>query len=108
MTLAHLLFAADDKKLGRLDPMLLSDQARMETAFENMENKTDITDSSGNYRVIADWDFKFSSDGSVTEIQCFVPGVMNPLPSGEFSFAFPPDSITQIALGGHGLTGSLE
>ena len=70
MTLTPLILAADDMSLGRLDPTLLSDQARMEMTFENVENKTGIIDSAGNYLDISAWDIlELCPEGRVWKIR---------------------------------------
>ena len=108
MTLTPLILAADDMSLGRLDPTLLSDQARMEMTFENVENKTGIIDSAGNYHDISAWDIlELCPEGRVWKIRSSLregePGALG----GQFNFAFLPDSIGSICLDNNNLLGSL-
>ena len=49
---AFTLFHAIDPSLSRLDPTLLSDQAKMEIAFERTTNKSRFLDEAGNYALI--------------------------------------------------------
>ena len=44
-----ILLLSRDQDLGRLDPMLLSQQSRMEIFFDGVKNKVNFTDENGNY-----------------------------------------------------------
>ena len=102
--------ASDDSHLSRLDPALLSDQAKMEIAFENIVNKWEIIDDAGNYLDIADWPlFDFNENGEVTALAC-----SNPLDNenlkfgGSINFAFFPDSVKHLAFDSTAIEGTLS
>ena len=105
-----LFTAADDSGLSRLDPALLSDQAKMEIAFEHVVDKREITDADGNYLEVADWEFvQFNEKGEVTIIGCSNPeDSNNPKFGGSINFAFFPESVEHLHFDNNAITGTLS
>ena len=105
-----LFTAADDSGLSRLDPALLSTQAKMEIAFEHVVDKREITDADGNYLEVADWEFvQFNEKGEVTIIGCSNPEHSNnPKFGGSINFAFFPESVEHLHFDYNAIAGTLS
>ena len=105
-----VLVVTIDSQLGRLDPMLLSQQSRMEIFFDGVENKNSFTDINDNYIEVEYWKgILFNGDGDVAVLDFDLEHEFdeNKL-SGTLNFAYLPEAVTQMIFVHNHLEGNLD
>ena len=112
MLFIHCIVAADtDKHLSRLDPSLLSNQARMEIFLDGIQRKHLFQDENGNFTDFEEWDIVEMDQSNQKIIAIQGERRWNEedrMLGGSVLFAFLPDTVHTINLAYNTLSGEIE
>ena len=109
MSIVPLLVSADSA-LGRLDPSLLSQQAQMEIAFQDIQNRGPFLDENGNFIDISEWHgLRFNEVGNIDVIDIDLEADADAEAfGGSINFAYLPITILQITFDNCRLRGTIS
>ena len=98
-----ICLASDAHHIGRFDPSLLTQQARMELLVQNSRDKSAVCTDDGSFKDIADWPgITLNGNGDVIVIAR--PSRVD-LYAGEVDFQWLPETVGAISLYDSGIEG---